>query len=90
MRESQNGELLHKSLENKRGFLIYVTRTYPSMVPYLKGIHLTLDGWRPGRDVEGWKQFAPVDWKLHDMNEKAPEKICAVSRLENDIAALLS
>ena len=90
MKESQKGELFHKSLERKRGFLIYVTRTYPSMVPYLKGIHLTLVGWRQGRDDEGWKQLAPVDWKLHDMNEKAPEKVCAVPRLENDIAALLT
>lgn len=90
MRESQKGELFHKSLERKRGFLIYVTRTYPSMVPYLKGIHLTLVGWRQGRDDEGWKQLAPVYWKLHDMNEKAPEKVCAVPRLENDIAALLT
>jgi len=60
------------------------------MVPYFKGIHLTIVGWRQGRDDEGWKQLAPVDWKLHDMNEKAPEKVCAVPRLENDIAALLT
>jgi hypothetical protein len=33
----------HKALESDRGFLIYVSKTYPSMVPYLKGIHLTLD-----------------------------------------------
>jgi hypothetical protein len=33
----------HTSLESDRGFLIYVSQTYPSMVPYLKGIHLTLD-----------------------------------------------
>jgi hypothetical protein len=29
--------------------------TYPSMVPYLKGIHQTLDSWRPHRDKDGWK-----------------------------------
>jgi hypothetical protein len=32
-----------KDLERKRGFLIVLTRTYPSMVPYLKGIQQTLD-----------------------------------------------
>jgi hypothetical protein len=32
-----------KTLEQQRGFLVYVSRTYPVMVPYLKGIHLTLD-----------------------------------------------
>jgi hypothetical protein len=44
-----------KGLEKKRGFLIYATRTYPSMVPHLKGIHQTLDSCRPHRDEEGWK-----------------------------------
>ena len=38
-----------------QGFLVYVTRTYPAMVPYLKGFHLTIDMWRGGRNIEGWK-----------------------------------
>ena len=38
-----------------RGFLVYVTRTYPAMVPYLKGFHLTIEMWHGGRDPEGWK-----------------------------------
>ena len=45
--KASNGVLEFKGLERKRGFLIYVTRTYPSMVPYLKSIHQTLDSWRP-------------------------------------------
>jgi hypothetical protein len=44
-----------KPLERKRGFLIYVTRTLPSMFFYLKGIHQTLDTWRPNRREDGWK-----------------------------------
>jgi hypothetical protein len=44
-----------KTLESHRGFLIYIARTYPAMVPYLKGIHGTLDSWRGGRDRNGWK-----------------------------------
>jgi hypothetical protein len=52
---SNGGCTNHKELERRRGFLLYVTRTYPAMVPYLKGIHLTLDGWRDGRDADGWK-----------------------------------
>jgi hypothetical protein len=47
--------LNHKALERRQGCLLYVTRTYPSMVPYLKELHLTLDGWRKGQDPEGWK-----------------------------------
>ena len=49
-----------KELERKRGFLVYVSRTYPSMTPYLKGIHQTLDGWRGGRDEDGSKRVLPA------------------------------
>jgi len=45
-----------KRLEQIRGYLIYTSRTYKWMVPYLKGIHLTIDGWREGRDCEGFKK----------------------------------
>ena len=34
--------LAYKPLESIRGFLVYVSRMYPGLVPYLKGIHLTL------------------------------------------------
>ena len=44
-----------KALERDRGFLVYVSRTYTAMVPFLKGFHLTLESWRSNRDEEGWK-----------------------------------
>jgi hypothetical protein len=47
--------ILRKRLEQVRGFLIYVTRIYPCMVPYLIGMHMTIDGRRQGRDQEGWR-----------------------------------
>ena len=37
------------------GFLVYMGRAYPFMVPYLKGFHLTIESWRDGWDSEGWK-----------------------------------
>jgi hypothetical protein len=48
-------QLLHKELLSDLGFLVYVTRTYPAMVLYLKGFHLTIEMWRGGRDTDGWK-----------------------------------
>jgi hypothetical protein len=45
-----------KKMQSVRGFLVYVARTYPSIVPYLKGVHATIDSWRPGRDKDGWKE----------------------------------
>ena len=38
-----------------RGFLIYVVRMYPWLYPYIKGLHLTVDSWRPGREASGFK-----------------------------------
>ncbi len=48
-------KLSHKELMSDRGFLVYVTRTYPTMIPYLKRFHLTIEMWRGGRNAEGWK-----------------------------------
>jgi hypothetical protein len=48
-------KLCHKDLLLDQGFLVYVTRTYPAMIPYLKGFHLTIEMWRGDRDSEGWR-----------------------------------
>jgi hypothetical protein len=47
--------MCRQHLEEIRGFLVYVTRRYISLAPYLIGIHMTIDGWRAGRDSEGWR-----------------------------------
>ena len=45
-------------LEIIRGFLIYITRTYVQMKPYLKGLHMTIDSWRLDRYKEYYKRSA--------------------------------
>ena len=40
-------------MDSIRGFLVYVYRTYMDMIPYLKGVHLSLDIWRLYRDEKG-------------------------------------
>jgi hypothetical protein len=58
--EMQRSQTLdYKPLEQKRGFLVHLQRVYPAITPFLKGLHLTLDGWRPGRDTELWKIQGP-------------------------------
>jgi hypothetical protein len=52
--DAPRGQMLHKTAESFRGFLVYVAHTYTAMVPYLKGIHLSLDSWRANRDEDGW------------------------------------
>ena len=44
----------YKTTESVVGFLVYVSQTYTMMVPYLKGVYLTLNSWRKGRDKNGW------------------------------------
>ncbi len=50
-----NAKLSHKELLSDRGFLVYVTRTYPPMVPCLKGFHLTIKMWQGSWHADGWK-----------------------------------
>jgi hypothetical protein len=83
----------HKRLEHIRGFLIYVIRTYPAFTSYLKGIHLTLDSWRPGRDQEGWKILNAIHHfkeagPVFDEDTHAPEYVQGVPRLKGDLQAL--
>ena len=68
-------DIPRKRLEQIREFLIYMSRTYNWMTPYLKGIHQTIDIWRPGRDEEGWK-----------LTPKELERRAAEDREEDDNA----
>jgi hypothetical protein len=49
------GQLLLQHLLEIQGFLMYVVRTYTWMNPYIKGMHLTVDSWHPGRLEDGFK-----------------------------------
>ena len=50
----EDSEGMHQArMESIRGLLLYVIITYRDMTPYLKGLSLTLDSWRPYIDKEG-------------------------------------
>mmetsp|Transcript_23389 Transcript_23389/g.35443 ORF Transcript_23389/g.35443 Transcript_23389/m.35443 type:complete len:218 (-) Transcript_23389:5513-6166(-) len=44
-----------KRLEQICGYLVYITRTFPATVPYVIGLHLTIDGWWQNWYVDGWR-----------------------------------
>ncbi len=67
--------LPHKELLVDRGFLVYVTRLYPAMVPYLKGFHLTIETWRGGRDAKGWKLPASDEDSLEELEDKDATRV---------------
>jgi len=75
-------------LESYRGSLVYIQRTYPSITPYLKGYHLTIDSWRPDRDLEGWR--LPRSQPMTGPYPATPECVHPVPRFRNDVLALLS
>mmetsp|Transcript_15422 Transcript_15422/g.21970 ORF Transcript_15422/g.21970 Transcript_15422/m.21970 type:complete len:634 (+) Transcript_15422:1647-3548(+) len=87
-----------KPLEGHRGFLVYISQTYPSISPYLKGIHQTLDSWRPYRREDGWKMTtAELRAYMEEAGEeaswwvtleKAPLKVDSAPRLAWDVEAL--
>ena len=90
----------YKRLEQQRGFLIHLMRTYPCITPFIKGFHLTLDGWRAGRNSDGWKeQGSPGEdgfwdddkgeWVAHDKFLHHPSAVRPVPRLVSDVHCLL-
>jgi hypothetical protein len=99
MLESNPDALPRKRLEQIQGFFIYVTRTYPCMVPYLIGLHMTIDSWRPNRKADGWRYTAAEMWLRSEAEDKlededlydhtdAPEMVKAVPRFAWDWRAL--
>jgi hypothetical protein len=98
--EDSAGGLNHKQLERRRDFLVYVAQTYPSLVPYLKGIHLTLDSCRSDRNEDGWKQTRDdmehlrrngyPEETMKALSDEAPLLVMPVPRLEQDLKALLA
>jgi hypothetical protein len=100
MGEDTADGLNHKQLERRRGFLVYVVQVYPSIVPYLKGIHLTLDSWRSGKKEDGWKRLwadmeqlrrhGDPEEAMKVISEEEPALVIQVSHLEQDLKALLA
>jgi len=89
-----------KTLEQHRGSLVHIQQTYPTITPYLKGLHLMIDSWRDGRDSAGWKlPHTPQSmywdneqgtWVLQEQScPSAPSLVNAVPRLERDLTSLL-
>jgi hypothetical protein len=91
--QANSNMFVHKELESILGFLIYVLRTYPAFTPYLKGLHLTLDSWRPNQDDEGWRVLNAI--RHHHSVENVygddltpPTHVQGVPRLAGDLQAL--
>jgi hypothetical protein len=50
---------------------LFGSRMYGAMVPYLNGIHLTLDSWQPNCDEDGWQTQVPLSKSVRSRNLKS-------------------
>ena len=48
-------EINLKDMEQKTGFLVHLTMVYPLIIPFLRGLYLAMNYWRPKRDRDGCK-----------------------------------
>ena len=53
--ENPEVDLCAHSLISEIGTLGYGTQSYNPLTAYLKGLNITIDGWRPDRDDDYWK-----------------------------------
>ena len=94
--QSNPNALPRKRLEEIRGYFVHIAQTYPMFSCYLIGLHMTIDGWRPNRDGEGWRYSDSQVQSLRDEGlwpldydyRLAPKTVKAVDRLLNDVEAL--
>jgi hypothetical protein len=63
LNNSDNTMLNRKAMLSGRGFLVHLSRTYPAIVPFMKGVHHTLESLRRGRNKEGWK-YSRDKWRM--------------------------
>ena len=54
--------LSYKSLEKGVGFLVYLSRTFPVIFPYLRCVYNMMNGWRKDCNKEGWKMTS-TEWQ---------------------------
>ena len=55
MEEILESEGMNRKYWERRGFLICAGVIYPIVVPYYKGIHLTIESQCNNRDIDDWK-----------------------------------
>jgi len=90
-----SNQLDRKFLESVWGFYIHLQCTYPSVTPYIKGLHLTINGWQGGRDEDMWKvnqswdgDGGDPDYFATPPSPHAPARVTPAPRLRQDMQAL--
>jgi hypothetical protein len=92
--------LNRKRLEQIWGFVVHAVQTYLRMTPYLIGLHMTINDWKPNHDEEVWrlpdsmvntvliKDDEEGGWNSMSSDLLAPLAVQAVPRFVSDLEAL--
>ena len=89
---ARDGMIHFKTTERLVGFVVYAAQTFTAFVPYLKGIYLTLNSWRNGRDRDGWmtpEGLRDARMGLKEPDGEHPEWVRMVPRFKLDLEALM-
>ena len=91
-KEAPKGFIDYKTTESFVGFIVYVAQTFTCLAPYLKGIYLTLNSYRGGRDAEGWlnpEAKLAVRLGVKEPDGDPPQFVHRVPRFVIDLQALV-
>ena len=94
----------HKKVLEKRGFLVHCTLKYSFLTDYIKGIHLSVEAYRPNKDYGGWErkllQQEPnpfdifvlekkkIEFVGQETNTAAPEEVIFSPQVERYVQAM--
>ena len=70
-------------MEQNTNFLVHFAMYYPTIIPFLRGLYLKMNSWRPGRDQDGWKiSKSAYNAYLNDGLEESSAKFSSSSYKE--------
>ena len=92
IRPKEVGFLIHKIAEKYVGYLVHISATYDAIFPYLCGLYMTMNRWRPGRDEDGWRDlmwFRLFRERRKPQHEKPPKWVECYPRVKEDMRVLM-
>lgn len=83
----ESSTLDRKQLESVRGFFIHLQKAYPVITQFIKGLHVTINGWQEGWDEKLWKLesrkvMLEMNMKIQKMTWCLLPPLCSTVQIE--------